>query len=186
MSFLKKYRWWISILCVLAAVALTVFFCLHGRESVQTPDSSIADSLKQPFSASASIHTGDISAVADVNRTAPDQFTFTFQEPAQLNGLTFDYKGDMLGISYRGMSVNTSQDSLLAKGICAVIMRAINSASEQTGIQMEKQDGILSLNGSFDQRDFTVQLDESTGALLQVSIPELDLKCSFSNVSAAQ
>jgi hypothetical protein len=166
--------------------AFILFLCFRPISQSSVNQKRNTQYLSQPFSASASIHMGEVSAVADINRTAADQFTFCFQQPSSLNGLTLAYSANMVGISYHGMSVNTSQDSLLAKGIGAVIMKTLDAAASQKGINIEHEDGFLSLNGTSEYGQFCVKLEEETGALLEISIPEMDLECCFSNVNQSK
>ena len=64
---------------------LLAWFFFHDRTQVpETKKENLVQELQQPFSATATIKLNQITATADLNRTAQNTFTLHLTEPAAL------------------------------------------------------------------------------------------------------
>lgn len=139
------------------------------------------DLLRQPFTAKATIRLKDMTLEADVNRSSPQKLTMQVTEPAVLEGLTFTYDGETVGISFQGMRFDLADDSLTAKMAAKVLLYTINSASEQSGVTVTRTENGISIRGENEQGDFEILLDREKGSILKCSMPNLELECSFTD-----
>ncbi len=175
----NRFIIFIPIAVVIFVVIGTII--ITGSWKGSPPPEQISNQLSQPFSATANIKMKNMVMVADINKTSPQTFTFAIKQPATLKGLAFQYNGTDLNVSYKGMSVNIADDSLLAKGIAAMVIKAVNAASEETGVTMQEKDGALWIHGTNQDGDFNLKLDKQNRSLLSLDMPSLDLNCEFSN-----
>ena len=167
------------VLVVIAAVA--IFLIRSNAKLSESEQQSVTDSLQQPFSATATIRLEQMTAVADINRTAENTFTFQLVEPQALKDLSFQYNGSDITASYHGMSVTIGDDSMIAKALAGILFRSINEATKGSGVEISEADGILTLKGEGDGGNFTMQIDPKKNTILDLQVPSLDLSCEFSD-----
>lgn len=161
---------------------LLAWFFFHDRTQVpETKKENLVQELQQPFSATATIKLNQITATADLNRTAQNTFTLHLTEPAALKDLSFQYNGEDITASYHGMSVSISDDSLVAKTLAGVLFRSLSSATEGTGVDISSKDGILLVKGENEDGRFSMQIDPKHSSILNLEVPSLDLSCEFSD-----
>lgn len=176
----KKVNLFVPIVAAVVIGLLAVLIgCQEKKDSI--PPEQMSHQLSSPFTAQAKIKTGEMTLQADINKTAPEAFTFQVLEPANLKDLQFAYDGKDVTVSYQGMSVSVGDDSLIAKGMASIIMKAINSASADTGVTVRQQDGAVLLKGENEDGKFSMKLDKKNGSILSMEMPEMDLKCEFDN-----
>lgn len=174
----KKVNLFVPIVAVVVISLLAVLIgCQEKKNSV--PPEALSQQLSCPFTATAKIKMKDMTMQADINKSSEQAFTFRILEPENLKDLQFTYDGEDMQISYKGMSVSVADDSLIAKGMAAVMMRAINASSQETGISVKQKDGALLLNGKSEDGKFSMTLDKKNGSILSMELPELDLECQF-------
>lgn len=142
---------------------------------------NVTDSLQQPFSATAKIELDQLTAVADINRTAENTLTFHIIEPQSLKDLAFQYDGTDITASYHGMSVKISDDSIIAKTLAGIMFRSISESTKDSGLEISESDGILTLKGEGADGNFSMQIDPKKHSILNLKVPSLDLSCEFSN-----
>ena len=174
-----RRKW--ALLAGVMAVLCGVVFLFSGCSKKETPSQEMQQSISQPFTAKATIRLENMTLTADVNKTSPQKFTLKVSEPKSLEGLTFDYDGERIGISFRGMSVDIADDSLTAKFMANLILKSINAASAESGVTVTQQDDGLLIQGENENEDFEILLDRQNGSIIKVSMPEMDLECSFSD-----
>lgn len=165
----------------LVAVMWSTVFLFSGCRKAEAPSKEIQQDLSQPFTATATVRLDQMTLTADVNKTSPQKFTLKVSEPKSLEGLTFDYNGEKIGVSFKGMSVDIADDSLTAKIMAGLILKSINAASEESGVTVVQQDNGLLIQGENENGDFEILLDRENGSILKVNMPDLDLECSFSD-----
>lgn len=176
----KNINLFIPTVTVGVAICLTVLISCENSKKLPDPE-QLTPLVSQPFTASANIKFDDITAVADINKTSPQQFTLKVVQPEHLKDLTFRYNGSQIGIDYKGMSVDLNDDSLIAKGLTAIILKAVNAASEQSGVKVDTRDGALWIDGETEDGEFNLKLDKNTGSFLELNMPDLDLECEFTD-----
>lgn len=169
----------------LVIVAVAAWWGISERMTAQKKEElsmeMTEDLLRQPFTAKATIRLKDMTLEADVNRSSPQKLTMQVTEPAVLEGLTFTYDGETVGISFQGMRFDLADDSLTAKMAAKVLLYTINSASEQSGVTVIRTENGISIRGENEQGDFEILLDREKGSILKCSMPNLELECSFTD-----
>lgn len=178
MHAVTKIKWKYVILVVVVLVLLIGLFWACSRNDNNIDDIVPLD-LEQGFTAKANIHFGDIQATADINRIGDGVCNITLISPQALNGMNFQYNGSDIQISYLGMSVKMDDDSLLANAMTSAIVKAVDTAARGSGISMKKSGKTVVLKGEGDNGNFELQVDKNTGSLLKLTIPEMDLECTF-------
>ncbi len=137
-----------------------------------------ADMTKQ-FTAKAEIDFGEIAATASINRIGDGVYDITLHSPAALNGMRFQYNGSDILVSYLGMQVSLSDESLIANAMTTAIVKAVDAVARDQGVTMEKKGTAVLMKGETDNGEFVLQLDRKSGSLLHLTIPSMELECTF-------
>ncbi len=181
---LKPY--WKYVLLGLLGIAVFILFffaCRNGGgDDITIPP---ADLTKQ-FTAKADIHFGEIEATASFNRIGDGIYDVTLISPEALNGMNFRYNGSEIQLSYLGMSVALSDDSLLANAMTTAIVKAVDAAARDQGITMKKDGNAIVMKGNNDNGAFELRFDKKNGSLLELSVPSMDLECTFGSADTAE
>lgn len=178
MHAVTKIKWkYVIVAIVILLVLIGVFWVCSSNGN--NADDIVPLNLEQGFTAKANIHFGDIEATADINRIGDGVCNITLISPKALNGMNFQYNGSDLQISYLGMTVKMDDDSLLANAMTSAIVKAVDTAARGSGISMKKSGKTVVLKGENDNGNFELQVDKNTGSLLKLTIPEMDLECTF-------
>lgn len=181
-----KNKRFIIIICLIGAIFIFLLILPRLRNSKNSDINKNSTlprqtevSLKNPFEAKATIKLRDLTLVADLNKTAARQATFSIKDPPALNGMTFIYNENELTVSYKGLSVKLDENSKLVKTAMSAIIAAIDKASTPGGVSVSLEDSGLKLSGETDSGGFDILLDRKNGSIARVSLPELELECSF-------
>lgn len=179
MRDMKNKTFLIGIVIILAAfVVLMCWGCSRRSGPAPTPENA-AGTVAQPFDAKATIRMKDLVMTADINKTAANQLTLKVNEPATLQGMAFQYDGQNITVSYRGLSVKLDGDSKLVSSIASIIVNSIDKASSPSGVDVRIDGGALILSGQSDSGRFELALDRKNGSMASLSVPELDFECHF-------
>lgn len=174
----KTNRKYVLLAVVAAVVLLLGLLWACVGNSGKTED-IVPLHLEQGFTAKANIRFGELEATADINRIGDGICSITLVSPKVLNGMSFRYDGADIQIDYLGMSVKTSDDSLFANAMTSAIVKAVDTAARGSGISMKKSGKTVLLKGENDSGNFELQVDKETGSLLRLTIPEMNLECTF-------
>lgn len=178
---MKRKKIIIAAICAAAVIGAGILAVIvsKGRPVSEEKQRQLTNDLSRPFQATANIKLDEIILTADLNKTAANQLTMQITEPPTLKDLSFSYNGTDITVSYKGMSAVINDDSILAKALAGIVMRSINSATENTGLHVAEQDGVLVVEGKSPDGTFILQLDKQNGSILNLSVPQLDLECEF-------
>lgn len=169
---------WAIIILVLIGFFLLMTFIPKGEK---IPPKQISTNLHKSFDAQATIKMKDLIMEADINKTDIGACTIKVKEPKTLKGMEFQYNGNDIVVSYRGLSVKLDENSKLVSSVAAAIVNSIDTAASPSGIHVEMEKGALILTGDSDSGEFKIVLDKKTGNMLSLDIPQLDLECNFDN-----
>lgn len=136
--------------------------------------------LTSNFNANANIKMQDITLNADVNRTSSNAITFSIQEPKSLAGMNIQYNGDIVNITYKGMTLGLSKNSKALSSVANILMSAIETATDGTGVEIKNVDNGISVNGVTDTGDFSILLNPSNNSIAKITSQNLDFVCDFS------
>lgn len=137
--------------------------------------------ISNKFQATAQIKIGEINTTVDINKAGDNAYTFKIIEPAPLANMKFDFFEDKLKVSYLGLNMTINKDSFIASSAFNTIMKSINKLSSQTGITVNKNQDNFTIKGNLDNGNFEVILNKDAESILNLSIPNLSIDCSFTN-----
>ena len=167
---------------VFGLIAILVIFILLmlwgcNRKSGAGPR-DLGKTLSQPFEAEATIRMKGLTLQSDINRTAAGTATFVVTDPPGLKDMQFQYNGDEIAVSYKGMTLHLDGESKLAGSMAALVMEAIEKASSDD-VKIKLDGNALCIAGESEAGEFDMRLDRKNGSILSLSFPELDFECSF-------
>ena len=173
-----KNRTFVICIAVILALFVPLFFWGgHGRKEKESLAS--AATLSQPFEAKAEIRLKDLRMNADINQTAPGQATVRITQPETLAGMAFAYDGEEVQVSYKGLTIRLDDDSRLVSSVAGMIVRSIDAACSESGVNVELEGERLIVSGESDAGRFRIALDKDTGSIASLNLPEADLECRF-------
>lgn len=144
----------------------------------------LLDSLLS-FRCKASISYGEMEATADIVRSLDGTTRITLNTPEALNGLQFDFSESNVSLNFKGMKLDVEPSSFLASSMASVMVGAVESALQDENLNTNSKDGVLTVTSKNETGNFTLTLDEETGAPLSLSVPSLNLDCNFTEFQPA-
>lgn len=173
----KTFIIWTVVLLV-AIIGFTVF--AFWRVPTATPR-QISTNLHKPFSAKATVKMKDLVMVCDINKTDIGVCTIKIQEPKQLKDMVFQYNGDDIKVSYKGLSVTLDDDSKLVSSLASIIINSIDTAASPSGVDVKLVDKAVEITGKSDSGNFKIILDKESGSIMSLTLPELDFEANFTD-----
>lgn len=180
---MKKKEMKTSTFMIFASIILVliVVFAIGalGKRKSTPPPHQISTNMHRPFDAKATIKMKDLIMEADVNKTDIGVATFKIKEPKSLKGMEFQYNGNDVTVSYRGLSVKLDENSKLASSIAGIIVSSIDKAASPSGVDVDIDGKALVIKGESEAGRFKILLDKNTGSIVSLNVPELDFECNF-------
>lgn len=174
----KTFTIWVAVLMVLI-VTVTFLGLRQNKQNKETALPQVSAALSRSFDAKAKIKLADLVLVADVNKTAVGACTVEIEEPKHLKGMKFDYNGQDIGVSYKGMRVQLDENSKLASSVAQIIVNAVDKAASGSGIDVSVSGQAVEVSGDCDSGKFFIKLDKKSQSVLSITLPELDFTCNF-------
>lgn len=175
---MKTRTFTIVVAALLALILGVTFLGLHGRKSAKPP-ANLASTMSKGFDAGATIRMKDLVMVGDINKTKSGALTIAIKEPKHLKGMTFEYDGDDVSVSYKGIKIKLDENSKLVSSALSVIVNAIDKASSDSGVNVGIDGKALIVSGDCDSGKFDIKLDKKTGSMISLKLDELDFECNF-------
>lgn len=166
---------------IILLLSCTLLLCSCSSNKIK--DSKSAQ-IPSGFSATADITYGDLAVTADLSRTKKDAITLTVKSPEPLNGMQFTYDGSKTTVSYYGISFDLPQNTATAKAVANTICNVIKDTETASDVTATEKNGKIELCGKIDEGKYTVTMDKKSRAILTISMPDIDLNCTFSNFTA--
>lgn len=180
---MKKKEMKTSTFIIIASIILVLIMLFavsaFGKQHKRHQPRQISTNLHKPFEAKATIKMKDLTMEADINKTDIGACTFKIKEPKSLKGMEFQYTGDDVLVSYKGLSVKLNEDSKLATSLAGIIVKSIDKAASPSGVDVEIDGKKLLVKGDSDAGKFNILLDKQTGSIISLKLPELDFECNF-------
>lgn len=165
---------------VFGAAAVTASLLMCGCQGELPFKAAKTPELSCSWTALAEIKFGDNNARAEVTRSEPGCWEFSFTEPQELSGVKMKLENGELTASLGELSVTAGEgDNTI---LPMLIAQGIDSAGENAGGAAEK-DGVLTIKTDVDGSSCTVTADSSTGDILSFRSPGNKLAVFFSDVS---
>ncbi len=169
--------WAIVLLVFIAIFAITTF--IKPQKDAQR---QISTTLHKPFDAKATIKMKDLVMEADINKTDIGACTIAITDPKQLKDMKFQYDGEDVKVSYKGLGVKLNENSKLVSSLASIIVNSIDKAASSSGVDVKIDGKTLIVSGKSDSGKFNIVLDKTTGAIMSLSLPELDFECNFTDL----
>ena len=122
------------------------------------------------------IHYGDIAAAGKLERTAAGVCRLSIREPSELSGMVFDWDGDELQLSFKGLSYSIDSNALPKAAFASVLLRCLDAASAK---------GALVCGGQGEDGAFTLEYNSATGQIESLSIPAVRFEATFAEPSSS-
>lgn len=133
------------------------------------------------FSSAAELTYGKMSAQAEIDRTAPGCWEFTFTAPEEISGVVMMIQDGKLSAKLGEISVEDGGGDHTALPL--VISGAIDGLSGLSADDFTEKDGVLSAHSDYNGARCIVTVDKATGDILSVKSPSNKLAVYFSDVS---
>lgn len=168
-------------LCVCAEILLMF---LPGCQNRTQEAPSVPIPLKPSFSSNAKIRCGNLEIKSIFSKEENGRFLLEFQSPEVLQGMSMQYTSDQITIEYRGLTGNYPPDGVSQKAIGKILIDAISSFCQGGTLEMRSNGTQLEARGKLQEsgNDFLLILEESSGKLLSLQVPDADLMVSFSEI----
>lgn len=135
------------------------------------------------FSGDADIEMGDTKIKCSVSHSEKGISTVTVSSPEGLKGLSFKNLGGTYAISYNELICETKTSFLPDSAFAQAITNALDKASEENGVTYQKsEDKIAIFTGTSKSGNFTIYVDNETGIIKKIELPETNVTAKFENV----
>ena len=178
---MKRMLW-----AVIGLAGICGVFLLWRGLSRQNTVSQAKQFFSQAYEAEITLHSGDTALTAVVGRDADGDVTLTVKEPSLLSGMVIRRKGSGLTISYGNMEFPLELQEMPASSAVGPLFSLLSGAFDSADATFSETDGRYVLSGESEYGAYTVTLDQSSGAVLQVDFPSLGFTCDFSRFVPAK
>ena len=169
----RRAVFWIPVVILLGLILFLFCRMLIPSGSGGSGESSLFDELFS-FRCKADITFGEMQATADVVRSLDGSTRVTMQ------GLQFDFAEDKISLNFKGLKLDVEPTSFLASSAASALVNAFETSLNGDNLDITSKGGVATVTAKGESGNFTLTLDESTGAPLSLSVPSLDLNCNFS------
>lgn len=166
---------------VISSVILMALLASCGEKAVDPVQ--VVEQADKPFESTATVEYKDIKADIRILREGENLYEVEILNPAPLKGMSFAYNGDKLTVQYLGLAFQVDPASLPVQAMAKVLMNTIESGLDEQGIQVEKKDELYLVSGSGESGNFSMTLDTATGSIVELEVPNENLKVYFENFS---
>ena len=162
---------------IIILIIIFIFSIFTKKDDTGKLDNSenVVESIKHPFDAQATINVQGITLTADVNKTDYQKCTIVVNEPKSLGGMRFQYDGNKMNVTYKGMSVDINDK--VAGSVAKILVDTIDTVSPELDLVLE--DGLLVVSSENEMGEFNITLDEENGNIVSINVPNLDFECNF-------
>lgn len=147
----------------------------------ETPTTQQLPQTDRPFSSTVEISYGDFSAEADLTYRNSAGAVLEIIAPQNLEGLIFNFNGETLNAEYKGISYPLSDTNGQAVSAARLIFSAIANAATSKDTKIDTQTNEFSVSGSVSSLEYEMRFDKTSGAIKSFSVPEQNLKATFTN-----
>lgn len=163
-------------------ICLIIFASCSNKNLDNYSTNENISNLSKPFSSNIEIFLKENKMIATINKHADQTYDIIFIEPSYFTDLKISYlNGDIL-ISYKGLSVDLKKNSIISKSIISMIIKSLNASLNNSGISLKSKDGLLEFNGYIDDDiSFILKLSKTSGEVLSLEIPSIQLAINFSS-----
>ena len=140
-----------------------------------------AEPIAVDFICSFRAQYNDLTAVGTLTRRTAGTLLLKFSEPETLNGLSAEWDGEKVTLRYLGLSYNVDPAKLPENALGEGLLSAFDATFRGEGERSET-DGKITVNGLSGNAQYTYVYDAKSGAPLSLTIPNIPLTVTFTNV----
>ena len=153
---------------------------LVGCSRINPPETPISTCFK----CDAEIQYKDMSIKGHITRVSAGTLKVELTEPASLNGMSMEWDGETISVELYGMTFNVDPSTIPTSGLGESILDALDTTMRTKGNSTLTDEG-LKTSATGQNGDFVVLSDPSTGSLISLTIPTINLSASFSNFAVS-
>ena len=169
-------RGWIAVMLAVCLV-LTAAGCRQQPKELDLNGGMLCD---------VAIQYGDIAAAGKLERTAAGVCRLSVREPSELSGMVFDWDGDELQLSFKGLSYSLDSSALPKAAFASVLLRCLDAASAKGALTVKNQTGDrLVCGGQGEDGAFTLEYNSATGQIESLSIPAVRFEATFAEPASS-
>lgn len=163
----------LSVVCTIFACFVLLTSCAPGSSGHTAPTFT-------GFSCSADIAYRDLTVKGRLSRVSAGTLTLDIEEPSTLSGMTLSWDGEQIQVKMLGLSVDLEPADIPASALGSALVDTLDAALRVQD-QAVLSDGVMKLDGECAAGSYTVTSDPATGALLTLTVPDLELSASFAD-----
>lgn len=167
---------------VIFLIVLSILFIFTGcsnQKYESDANSQLPTNINGKFKASATVRFSNMEALINLNKQASNTYSVEFIQPKSLKGMTLNFIDDEIKISFLGINVTLGKDSFLTSAMVNALINSINKVSNETGLTISKKGDNLIIDSESESGKFKMILDKKSGSILEISMPSIDLECTF-------
>lgn len=168
------------ILCLLAVILCIVTVGCNGPGG---ENGTVAVRLSEPYSMTADVTSGDLTAAAEITRNGPRNWTASFTAPEALAGVVLSFVDNAVTASYKGLSFSVPQSALPVRSGLGMLFGVLDELADKNQLDCVKEDGTCRIEGSIEEGNYILTLDVA-GVPTAFSIPGQGVEMRFSNFVA--
>lgn len=162
----------IAALCL--TVTLFVFACSCSKpKPAEKP-------ITTGFECDVAVQYGDMNVKGHLTRSSAGTLQLDISEPETLKGMSMIWNGEKVILKLYGLSFDVNPENIPQSALGLSILKALDAMLSDKGSGEITSEGFITkgvLNGS----EFEIISDPSTGKLLSLKIPSLELTANFTN-----
>ncbi len=173
-----RWKWVLAVVSAVLAIGLSA--C--GTEKLNAQEQAqIQENLSKSYETTAKVKYHDFETVMTVYKKPMNCATVRFESPENLKDFKLTYYTDKVAVDYKEMHFDFLPDTLPGKAASSLVVSALNSAMNDTGVTVEQKEKQLIVEGELDAGSFSLVVDRENGNILKLSIPASELEMEILN-----
>lgn len=173
-------RW--KLIPAVFAVVLSIGLSACGTQKLNAQEQAqIKENLSKSYETTAEVKYHDFETVMTVYKKPMNCATVRFDSPENLKDFKLTYYTDKVAVDYKDMHFDFLPDTLPGKAASSLVVSALNSAMNDTGVSVEQKEEQLIVKGEMDEGSFSLVIDRNNGNILKLSIPASELEMEILN-----
>ena len=172
----KHKKGWLLLAGILALVVGVVLLLLWLTRPAAPVATQGALDRDTPFTCTVTLHTGDFDAAGTLERTQPGEYRFTLSQPQELEGLTAQYGGEGLTLSFHDLEFTPVLEGLNPRNLAVVLPMLWEACCTPEGLTLEGD----TLSGTIGDAGFTATCG-GEGGLTEFTVEDYNLTGTVSD-----
>ena len=166
-------------LTCLAMISILLFLCACSKYT------SKEEPVTTDFECDVDVKYQDMNVKGHLTRSTAGTLTLDIDAPESLKGMTMIWNGESVSFKMYGLTFNVNPDSIPQSSLGQGIVNSLDAAMSKNTEKKVTDEGIVT-KGEIEGGEFEIVSDSTTGNLISLSIPSLELEANFSNFAATK